>query len=224
MADGARAAHGEGEEHPPSHPLESAGRRWYGLAVEMRREAVAWEWLADRDFEVLLPTLVEREACAKGGGRGRLRGNRSRVVTRPLFPGYLFLCGGDRIDWETALAQPGVIDVIREGTTPLPARPGAVEHIAKLMAEGDGTLWWDRKPGETPALKAGPLPPLGRRRRHSVLSPFEKHERLRVTGGPFASFYAQYLEPTAYDEHKILVDIFGRSTVVEVSSALVERA
>ena len=188
--------------------LASDGRRWFGLAVEMQRQAKAEEILKDRDYEIFGPVLVERFGHPRRG---------TKDFERPLYPGYLFLHAlPHRTHWHELLEVPFVIGLICQGERPLPARMGAIEQLQRMMLDGDGTIWRDEK-GD---LQPGPIPS---RRSQRRLPQYQVGCMLRITGGPFQAFEGQYLGPDG-DDLKLAVDIFGRTTVSVFPSTLVRPA
>lgn len=61
--------------------MPNADLLWYALSVHSRKERAAQAGLAERGFEVFLPTRVERRAWS----------DRIKSMETVLFPGYIFI-------------------------------------------------------------------------------------------------------------------------------------
>lgn len=176
------------------------GRRWYAVATQPGREAVARETLADDDFEVFLPLSAERT------GHHR---RDTRIVVRPAFGAYLFIHVDPAVtQWSRIGAARGVLGLVCAGGAPIPARPGPIEHLQRLALEGDGTIWISGYEmvgrQKCPIWAPGPLAPRKKR------LPFDIGQTLRITDGILASFLGQYLGGEG-DKLKLNVDMMGRA-------------
>lgn len=166
---------------------------WYLAISTPGREAKAEEALMELGFDVYLPRSTR--------WRRPLRGREGRPAPRtevqaPLFPGYLFVCAGQRVEgleaadvWTacgpslaTAWSADGVEGVLSMANgRPWPVRPGLVS----VLREGEA---------------AGAFDHTARARRR-----FEVGEPVRIIAGVFADHLA---EVTA------LADAHGRLPVV----------
>jgi transcriptional antiterminator RfaH len=127
---------------------------------------------------------------------------KTRVSARwrvaPLFPGYLFVRVVEQ--WRIIERTIGVLTLVKFGNTP--ARCPDAE-VAKLLARSDD--------GGIMALPPAPTIALG--------------TRVRVIDGPFRGFEGLYAGMIARDRERILIDLLGRQTAVELGAGqLVETA
>jgi transcriptional antiterminator NusG len=124
------------------------------------------------------------------------------VVPRKVFPGYLLVrCEMDDDSWSVIRNTPGVTGFVGPGTKPTPLSRREVESILQVKAEG-GELAKSRRP----------------RLEHEV------GETVRVREGPFADFSGQIAEINVDQlKLKVLVNIFGRETPVELEFSQVAK-
>jgi len=133
---------------------------------------------------------------------------RGRTDQIELMFGTYFFVGFDlQLDiWEHIVHTPGVLQLLSiSPTTPCPLPIGAVEDLIERMGP-DGVVG---------GVKAKPQP----RTKFNAADLVGK--QLRVTSGPFASFYCIAVE-SLNDRVKVLLDIFGRTSSVELSVSQVE--
>ncbi len=122
------------------------------------------------------------------------------VVQKKVFPGYL-LCRMKLNDdsWFVVRNTPGVTGFVGAGNKPSPLPRREVESFLQVPAEG-----------EEAARKGKPR------------LEFEDGETVRVKEGPFADFQGQIVEINEDQlKVKVLVNIFGRETPVELEFAQV---
>jgi transcriptional antiterminator NusG len=142
--------------------------------------------LEDRVFEVVIP--MEDVTDFKNGKR--------IVVQKKMFPGYLLV----RVDldenvWFHIRNTPGVTGFVGQGAKPMPLARKDVETFLAVKPEGT-----DASP---------------KKARPSTL--FSEGESVRVKEGPFADFTGQIAEINEDQlKLKVLVNIFGRETPVEL--------
>jgi len=129
--------------------------------------------------------------------------NGKRVpVQRKVFPGYLLCrCDLDDDSWSVIRQTPGVTSFVGPGTKPTPLPRSEVEAILQVRLEGvEG--------------QKRPKP----RMEHEV------GETVRVKEGPFADFSGQIAEINEDQlKLKVLVNIFGRETPVELEFSQVAK-
>jgi transcription termination/antitermination protein NusG len=186
-------------------PLAAPGMKWYVLRVASNKEEyvrdalerkVRIEGLQDHVGRVLVPTLKER----------RMKGGVARVYKRNLYPGYVFVemaCEEDRSVkedvWFMVKETTGVGDFIGSDGKPTPMLDHDVVGMLAASAEGE----------EAPTL--------------SGLN-FKKGDQVKITSGSFENFEG---EVDVVDEKRgmvtVIVEIFGRSTPVEVEYWQLER-
>ncbi|MHB1487656.1 MAG: transcription termination/antitermination protein NusG [Acidimicrobiales bacterium] len=130
------------------------------------------------------------------------KGGKKVVVSRKVFPGYLLIrCDIDDDSWSMVRNTPGVTGFVGPGTKPTPLSRREVESILQVKAEGaEGSK------------KTRP------RLEHEV------GETVRVKEGPFADFSGQIAEINVDQlKLKVLVNIFGRETPVELEFSQVAK-
>ena len=193
------------EESSEEQPLCAPGMKWYVLRVasnkeEYVREAldrkVKIEGLDEHVGRILVPTLKER----------RLKGGVARVYRRNLYPGYVFVemaCEEDGAVpenvWFMVKETTGVGDFIGSDGKPTSMADHDIEGMLAASMQTD----------EAPTL--------------SGLN-FQKGDQVKITSGSFENFEG---EVDTVDEKRgmvtLIVEIFGRSTPVEVEYWQIER-
>lgn len=151
--------------------------------------------MEDRIFEVVIP--MEDVVEFKNG--------RKQTVQRKVFPGYLLVrCQMDDESWYCIRNTPGVTGFVgqsRQGQKPTPLSRREVKTF--LSAKTDGV--------EAPARSKPKLD-------------YEIGESVRVREGPFADFSGEIAEINAdHLKLKVLVNIFGRETLVEMDFSQVAK-
>jgi len=151
--------------------------------------------MEDKIFEVVIP--MEDVVEFKGG--------RKQTVQRKVFPGYLLVrCRMDDESWYCIRNTPGVTGFVgqsRQGQKPTPLTRREV--LTFLSAKGDGA---EAAPRAKPRLE------------------YEVGESVRVKEGPFADFSGEVAEINAdHMKLKVLVNIFGRETLVEMDFSQVAK-
>ena len=146
-----------------------------------------------RIFEVVIP--MEDVFEFKGG--------KKVIVQKKVFPGYLLTrCDLDDDSWSVIRNTPGVTGFVGPGTKPTPLSRREVESILQVKVEG----------GPEPAKKTRPR------------LEYEVGETVRVREGPFADFSGQIDEINEDQlKLKVLVNIFGRETPVELEFSQVAK-
>ncbi|MUH52600.1 MAG: transcription termination/antitermination protein NusG [Actinobacteria bacterium] len=151
--------------------------------------------MEDKIFEIVIP--MEEVVEFKNG--------RKQTVQKKVFPGYLLVrCHMDDESWYCIRNTPGVTGFVgqsRQGQKPTPL--SRREVLTFLSAKGDGQEQSNRK---KPKLD------------------FEVGESVRVKEGPFADFNGQIAEINPdHMKLKVLVNIFGRETSVEMDFSQVAK-
>jgi len=142
----------------------------------------------ERIFEVVIP--MEDVIEFKGGQR--------RVVQKKVFPGYLLVRQDlDDDSWYVVRNTPGVTGFVGpSGSKPVPLSRREVEDILGV-----------EKPEGAPTAEKKVRPRVE----------FEEGEQVRVVTGPFADFNGSISEiDVDRSKLKVLVNIFGRETPVEL--------
>ena len=130
------------------------------------------------------------------------KGGKKVTVQRKVFPGYLLCrCELDDDSWSVIRQTPGVTGFVGPGTKPTPLSRTEVEGILQVRDEG----------------VEGP-------KRQRPRLEHELGETVRVKEGPFADFTGQVAEINEDQlKLKVLVNIFGRETPVELEFSQVAR-
>ncbi|MGH2787438.1 MAG: transcription termination/antitermination protein NusG [Actinomycetota bacterium] len=121
-----------------------------------------------------------------------IKQGRKQVVQKKVFPGYL-LCRMELDDdsWYVVRNTPGVTGFVGSGTKPTPLSDREINKILQVKPEDKKKL--------RPRLE------------------FEEQESVRVISGPFANFTGTISEINVdQSKLKVLVNIFGRETPVEL--------
>jgi transcriptional antiterminator NusG len=150
--------------------------------------------------EFIREVLVPMEKVAE------VRGGKKSVTTRKLYPGYVFidmmlLDEGQRIiekPWYFIRDTQGIIGFVG-GDRPAPSEAAEIEAIKSKMAESEDS--------ERPKVN------------------FDVGETIKINDGPFLNFSGviEEVDP-ARGKLKVTVNIFGRSTPVELEYWQVEKA
>ncbi len=151
--------------------------------------------MEDKIYEVVIPTEEVDE----------FKNGKKQTVERKVFPGYLLVrCVMDDESWYCVRNTPGITGFVgqsRQGQKPTPLSRREVKTFLTPKTEG---------------VDAAP-------RRKAKLD-FEEGESVRVKEGPFADFTGQIAEINAdHMKLKVLVNIFGRETLVEMDFSQVAK-
>ena len=151
--------------------------------------------MEDKIYEIVIP--MEEVDEFKNG--------KKQTVQRKVFPGYLLVrCQMDDESWYCVRNTPGITGFVgqsRQGQKPTPLSRREVKTF--LTPKTDGA-------------EAAP-------RRKAKLD-YEEGESVRVKEGPFADFTGEIAEINAdHMKLKVLVNIFGRETLVEMDFSQVAK-
>ena len=212
--DGPAEEEGEGDEvvsedelleeaaaPPVESPFDRPGR-WYVVHTQSGYEKKVKQNLEartssmnmeERIHEVVIP--MEDVVDFKGG--------KKVLVQKKMFPGYLLVrCDLDDDSWYVIRNTPGVTGFVGQGAKPSPLPRRDVEAFLSVSTEAPEEI----------AARAKP-------RRE-----FEIGETVRVKEGPFADFSGEVIEINEDQlKVKVLVNIFGRETPVELEYAQVAK-
>lgn len=191
------------DETPPDDPWTRPGS-WYVVHTQSGYEKKVTANLnariqsmnmEDKIFEVVIP--MEDVVEFKNG--------RKQTVQRKVFPGYLLVrCHMDDESWYCIRNTPGVTGFVgqsRQGQKPTPLRRREVQTFLAPKSEGA-----EATPRAKPRLE------------------YEVGESVRVKEGPFADFSGEIAEINAdHMKLKVLVNIFGRETLVEMDFSQVAK-
>ena len=191
----------EEDEPPVESPYDRPGS-WYVVhtyagyenKVKSNLESrIASMNMEDRIFECVIP--MEDVIEFKGGKRV--------TVQKKVFPGYLLVrCELDDDSWRVVRNTPGVTGFVGLGAKPTPLSRKEVESILQVQPTGaDGAP---------------------KKARHRAM--YEVGESVRVREGPFADFTGTIADINEDQmKLKVLVNIFGRETPVELEFSQVAK-
>ncbi|HMU79650.1 MAG TPA: transcription termination/antitermination protein NusG [Microthrixaceae bacterium] len=198
----------DAQEPPAPKPVSPYDRpgKWYVLHtqsgyenkvrqnIEARRASMNME---SRIHEVVIP--MEDVVEFKQG--------KKVVVQKKMFPGYLLIrCSLNDDSWYVIRNTPGVTGFVGAANKPqaLPRK-----DVENFLGTGEEV---DAEAPATPKRSAGPV--------HG----YEINETVRVKEGPFADFSGEIIEINEDQlKVKVLVNIFGRETPVELEFAQVAK-
>jgi transcriptional antiterminator NusG len=197
-ADGETVEHAEAAESPYDRPGE-----WYvvhcysGYENRVRQNLqtrVKSLGLEDRIYEIEIPT--EEVTELKNGKRVK--------VQRKVFPGYVLVRAAmDDEVWAAIRNTPGITSFVGAGSKPVPLSRSEVEAMLAFSTPEQ--------------LRPQPV-------RRSTQA-FEIGETVRVKEGPLADFVGEVAEVNADQlKLKVLFNIFGRETPVELDFTQVTKA
>jgi transcription termination/antitermination protein NusG len=193
----------EAEARPPREsPYDKPGS-WYVLHTQSGYEKKVKSNLESRIhsmnmedsiFEVVIP--MEDVIEFKGG--------KKVVVQKKVYPGYLYVrCFLDDRSWDVIRNTPGVTGFVGTAGKPVPLSRKDVEAALAVPDEAETE---------------------GAPRRQRPKLEYEVGESVRVREGPFADFSGQIAEINEDQlKVKVLVNIFGRETPVELEFAQVAK-
>jgi len=130
------------------------------------------------------------------------KNGKKQVVQKKVFPGYLLVrCELDDDSWYVIRNTPGVTGFVGQGAKPSPLPRRDVEAFLQVKPEGEE------------------VPKRGKPRLE-----YEQGETVRVKEGPFADFSGEIIEINEDQlKVKVLVNIFGRETPVELEFSQVAK-
>ena len=194
------------EEEPEApkvqSPFDRPGR-WYVVHTQSGHEKKAQQNLAartasmnmeDRIFESVIPLEDVVE----------FRNGKKVVVQKKMFPGYLLVRAHlDDDAWYVVRNTPSIVNFVGSGGKPSPLIRREVENFLQVKEEGA---------------------PVATAKRKAARLEYEMGETVRVKEGPFADFSGEIVEINEDQlKVKVLVNIFGRETPVELEFSQIAR-
>ncbi len=192
------------EETPRVRPISPFDRpgKWFVLHTQSGYENKVRQNLEartksmnmeERIYEIVIPMEDVNE----------IRNGKKVVVSKKMFPGYLLVrCELDDDSWYVVRNTPGVTGFVGAGNKPTPLPRKDVENFLTVKDED---------------TDAAP-------KRSKPRMQYEMHEAVRVKEGPFADFSGEIVEINADQlKLKVLVNIFGRETPVELEFSQVAK-
>ena len=187
---------------PQAQSETSAKKRWYIVHTYSGHEVKAKQSLLERakvlgHAEAFDEVLIPEETVVE-----LVKGGEKRTSKRKFFPGYI-LVHMDLNDetWHVVRDTPKVTGFVGtdNGKKPTPISDEEVARMTQQMKEG----------------AAKPKPKIV----------FEEGEAVRVVTGPFANFngYVDEVKPEK-EKVRVMVQVFGRATPIELDYIQVEKA
>ena len=178
--------------------------KWYVLRVQSNKEMHVQEALKQKVEIDGLSDIVGRIEVPVERVK-RIRGNKQTVYKRKLYPGYVFMEMEPAEDgkaqekaWFMIKETSGVGDFISTEGVPTPMRD---TDVAKMLMEAE-------KPEDTPSIKVE----------------FKKGDRIKIREGAFENFEGA-VDSIDQDRGvvKVIVEIFGRSTPLDIEYWQIEK-
>jgi transcription antitermination factor NusG len=169
----------------PSGLAINNSRAWYAIYTRHQHEKTVAEILAYKGFETLLPLYNVRHRWK----------DRTKLLSLPLFPCYVFLNGGieRRLDLMTT---PGIYALVSNAGQPAAIPPAEIDSIRRAVESGS-------RVEPHPLLKCG--------------------EWVRVKRGPLEGIQGILIRKKNLYRLVLSVEMLGRAAAVEVDGNLVER-
>jgi transcriptional antiterminator NusG len=189
------------EPDPAESPYDRPGK-WYVVHTQSGYEKKVQQNLQARTQSMNMEERIH-EVVIPMEDVVEFKNGKKVVVQKKVFPGYLLVrCRLDDDSWYVIRNTPGVTGFVGQGAKPSPLRRKDVENF--LMVKTDDA--------ESAAKRGKP--------KHG----YELNETVRVKEGPFADFSGAIIEIN--EDHlkvKVLVNIFGRETPVELEFSQVAK-
>ena len=193
------------EEAPAPRVISPYNRpgRWYVVHTQSGHEKKAQKNLAARTAsmnmeEKIYETVIPMEDVAE------FRNGKKVIVQKKMFPGYLLVRAEmDDDAWYVIRNTPSIVNFVGSGGKPSPLRKREVENFLHIPEEG----------GEAESAP-----------RTKARLEYGMGETVRVKEGPFADFSGEIVEINEDQlKVKVLVNIFGRETPVELEFSQIAR-
>lgn len=189
-------------EAKPESPFDRPGR-WYVVHTQSGHEKKAQQNLAARTASMNMEERIY-ESVIPMEDVVEFRNGKKVVVQKKMFPGYLLVRSElDDDAWYVIRNTPSVVNFVGSAGKPSPLLRAEVETFLQIKEEG------------APSSPA---------KRSKARLEYEMGETVRVKEGPFADFSGEIVEINEDQlKVKVLVNIFGRETPVELEFSQVAR-
>jgi transcriptional antiterminator NusG len=183
-------------------PFDRPGR-WYVVHTQSGHEKKAQQNLAARTASMNMEERIY-ESVIPMEDVVEFKNGKKVVVQKKMFPGYLLVRAElDDDAWYVVRNTPSVVNFVGSGGKPAPLPRREVENFLADKEEGTDA---------TPA------------KRTKARLEYEMGETVRVKEGPFADFSGEIVEINEDQlKVKVLVNIFGRETPVELEFSQIAR-
>lgn len=184
----------------PESPYDRPGR-WYVVHTQSGYEKKVKQNLEARTSSMNMEERIH-EVVIPMEDVVEFKSGKKVVVQKKMFPGYLLVrCELDDDSWYVIRNTPGVTGFVGQGAKPSPLPRRDVESFLQVKPEGVE------------------VPKRGKPRLE-----YETGETVRVKEGPFADFSGEIIEINEDQlKVKVLVNIFGRETPVELEFSQVAK-
>ncbi|MGI9623891.1 MAG: transcription termination/antitermination protein NusG [Acidimicrobiales bacterium] len=194
----------EKDEEPapkPRSPYDRPGR-WYVVHTQSGYEKKVKQNLEARTSSMNMEGRIH-EIAIPMEDVVEFKAGKKVVVQKKVFPGYLLVrCYLDDDSWYVIRNTPGITGFVGAGNKPSPLPRKDVENFLAVKVEGEEQ----------------------QTRRSKPRLAYEEGETVRVKEGPFADFSGEIVEINEDQlKLKVLVNIFGRETPVELEFAQVAK-
>lgn len=153
---------------------------WYAVAVRSNFERIVAQSLRQKDYEIFLPVYLAKRRWS----------DRTKVVERALFPGYLF-CRMDFARRVPLLNTLGVASIVGIGKCAAAVADGEIAALQRIVESGLPVAPW-------PFLKAGQF--------------------VYINRGPLAGLEGIVIAPKNRSRLVVSVEMLRRSVTVEIES------
>jgi transcriptional antiterminator NusG len=190
------------EERPrPQSPFDRPGR-WYVVHTQSGYEKKVKQNLEARITSMKMEESIH-EVVIPMEDVVEFKNGKKQVVQKKVFPGYLLVrCDMTDDSWYVIRNTPGITGFVGQGAKPSPLPRHDVENFLAVKDESE----------EVSAKRGRPR------------LEYEQGETVRVKEGPFADFSGEIVEINEDQlKLKVLVNIFGRETPVELEFSQVAK-
>ena len=173
----------------PKIPPENPATGWYVVWTEARAEKAVAPRLDRLGYQSWLPTYQAKRQWS----------DRTKLVTLPLFPGYLF-CRTGPGQWHDLLRVPGVLTLVKAGSAAAVLSDAYVEGIQRAIGAPD----------------SAPEP-------FDDLPTYAPGDRVIVLEGPLAGMTGVVKQMQSRRVLVIWVELIGRGVACTLGAATVAR-
>jgi len=185
----------------PQSPFDRPGR-WFVVHTQSGYEKKVKQNLEARISSMNMEESIH-EVVIPMEDVVEFKNGKKQVVQKKVFPGYLLVrCDMGDDSWYVIRNTPGVTGFVGQGAKPSPLPRRDVENFLQVKDESE---------------EAAP-------KRGKPRLEYEQGETVRVKEGPFADFSGEIVEINEDQlKLKVLVNIFGRETPVELEFSQVAK-
>ena len=199
-----------------SYSSPSSDTLWYCVRTHAKAEFRAVLDLSRMGFRPYCPMFLSQRQVKE-------RGVPFRDVIEPLFPRYLFVAFDRHHDqWRRIFRADGIeLLMIGPNERPMPVPTTVIEALRAQGRAGDGVIDMRTSAERHRSNAAARREAASQSIDVTYYPPIEPGQTVKILSGPFAQFHG-ICTMSANDRVRLLVEIFGRSSAVEVKAAEVE--